>query len=44
MTTVDASVSHLRENPFELARLQLRRVATTFQIDPNLVEVLGRCK
>jgi glutamate dehydrogenase (NAD(P)+) len=44
VTTVDVSVSHLRENPFELAREQLRRVATTFQIDPNLVEVLGRCK
>jgi len=37
-------VSHLRENPFELAREQLRRVADTFQIDPSLVEVLGRCK
>jgi glutamate dehydrogenase (NAD(P)+) len=44
VTTVDTSVSHLRENPFELARLQLQRVATTFQIDANLVEVLGRCK
>ncbi len=44
MTAVETSVSHLRENPFELAREQLRRVATTFQIDPNLVEVLGTCK
>ena len=44
MTTVDAQVSHLRENPFELAREQLRRVATTFDIDANLVEVLGQCK
>ena len=44
MTTVDVSVSHLRENPFELARQQLRRVATTFDIDSNLVEVLGQCK
>ncbi len=42
MTAVE--VSHLRENPFELAREQLRRVADTFQIDPSLVEVLGRCK
>ncbi len=42
MNTVE--VSHLRENPFELAREQLRRVADTFQIDPNLVSVLGRCK
>lgn len=44
MTTADAQVSHLRENPFELAREQLRRVATTFDIDANLVEVLGQCK
>jgi len=39
-----ATVSHLRENPFELAREQLHRVAGVFDIDPNLVEVLGRCK
>ncbi len=44
MSTVDAGVSHLRENPFELAREQLHRVASTFDIDPNLVEVLGRCR
>jgi glutamate dehydrogenase (NAD(P)+) len=42
VTTVE--VSHLRENPYQLARTQLHRVADTFQIDPNLVEVLGRCK
>ena len=44
MTAIDTSVSHLRENPFELAREQLRRVASAFDIDQNLVEVLGRCK
>ena len=44
MTTVDAPVSHLRENPFEIAREQLRRVAKTFAIDPNLVNVLQDCK
>ncbi len=44
MTAVDVSASHLRENPFELAREQLRRVAATFEIDPNLVSVLGECK
>ena len=44
MTTVDATVSHLRENPFEIARSQLRRVAATFGIDDNLVSVLGECK
>ncbi|MDX6482021.1 MAG: glutamate dehydrogenase [Gaiellaceae bacterium] len=37
-------MSHLRENPFELAREQLARVADTFDVDPNLVSVLGRCK
>ena len=44
MTTVEAPESHLRENPFDLAREQLRRVAKTFQIDPNLVNVLSKCK
>jgi len=44
LTTVDAPVSHLRENPFEIARFQLRKVADTFAIDPNLVNVLQECK
>jgi glutamate dehydrogenase (NAD(P)+) len=44
VTTVDAPTSHLRENPLEIARTQLRRVATTFDIDANLVSVLGECK
>ncbi len=44
MTTVDTTTTHLRENPFELAREQLARVATTFDIDPNIISVLGRCK
>ncbi len=44
MTAVGASVSHLRENPFEIAREQLRRVAGIFDIDDNLVAVLGECK
>ena len=43
MSAVETT-SHLRENPFELAREQLARVASTFDIDPNLVSVLGRCK
>jgi glutamate dehydrogenase (NAD(P)+) len=42
--TVETTTTHLRENPFELAREQLARVASTFEIDPNLVSVLGRCK
>jgi glutamate dehydrogenase (NAD(P)+) len=44
VTAVDAQVSHLRENPFDIARQQLQRVATTFDINPNLVAVLGECK
>jgi glutamate dehydrogenase (NAD(P)+) len=44
VTTVETTTTHLRENPFELAREQLARVASTFDIDPNLVSVLGRCK
>jgi glutamate dehydrogenase (NAD(P)+) len=44
VTTVDAPVSHLRENPFEIAREQLRRVAESFDIHPSLVNVLGACK
>src|SRR5436190_19656999 len=44
VTLVDTTTSHLRENPFDLAREQLNRVADTFDIDPNLVSVLGRCK
>jgi glutamate dehydrogenase (NAD(P)+) len=44
VTTVEAPTTHLRENPFELAQDQLRKVADAFQIDPNLVRVLERCK
>jgi glutamate dehydrogenase (NAD(P)+) len=44
VTIVEAPSSHLRENPFELAQQQLRKVAHDFQIDPNLVRVLERCK
>ena len=44
MTTVEAPVSHLRENPFEIAKQQLRKVAQAFGIDPNLVKVLSQCK
>jgi glutamate dehydrogenase (NAD(P)+) len=44
VTTVEAPVSHLRENPYEIAKQQLGRVAETFAIDPNLVNVLQECK
>ena len=44
MTSLEAPVSHLRENPFEIARAQLGRVADVFGIDANLVNVLQECK
>ncbi len=44
MATIEAPLSHLRENPFEIAREQLRRVAEVFEIDQNLVNVLQECK
>jgi len=44
LTIVDAPVSHLRENPYEIAKSQLRKVADTFAINPNLVNVLQECK
>ncbi len=43
MTAV-ASETHLRENPYEIARAQLRRVADAFEIDEALVNVLETCK
>jgi glutamate dehydrogenase (NAD(P)+) len=36
--------SHLLENPFEIARTQLRRVGDAFDIDQNLINVLSQCK
>jgi glutamate dehydrogenase (NAD(P)+) len=44
VTAVQEGVSHLRENPYEIARDQLRKVAKAFNIDDNLVNVLSRCK
>src|ERR671911_1360401 len=43
MSTAEAP-THLRENPLELARQQLRRVGEIFAIDPNLIRVLEKCK
>ena len=43
MATTDTT-SHLRENPYEIARQQLRLVGQTFNIDPNLISVLQACK
>ena len=36
--------THLRENPFALAQAQLRRVGETFDVDPNLIQILSQCK
>jgi len=44
VTTVEAPATHLRENPYELAQLQLQRVADIFKIDQNLINVLKECK
>jgi glutamate dehydrogenase (NAD(P)+) len=44
MTVTEAPVSHLKENPYDLARRQLRRVGEVFGIDPNLIGVLELCK
>jgi glutamate dehydrogenase (NAD(P)+) len=38
------SESHLRENPFAIARQQLENVAETFGLDDRLVAVLSECK
>jgi glutamate dehydrogenase (NAD(P)+) len=43
VATIDTG-THLRENPFEIARQQLRLVGRTFNIDPNLINVLQECK
>ncbi len=43
MSTAD-TVSHLRENPYDLAKAQLRRVGEIFALDPNLIKVLSKPK
>jgi glutamate dehydrogenase (NAD(P)+) len=44
VTTIELPVSHLRENPYEIAKEQLSRVARLFGVDANLVNVLQECK
>jgi glutamate dehydrogenase (NAD(P)+) len=36
--------THLKQNPYEVAQSQLRRVADTFAIDDGIVDVLAKCK
>jgi glutamate dehydrogenase (NAD(P)+) len=43
-TLQEAPASHLRENPYEIAKAQLRRVGDEFGIDDNLINVLSQCK
>jgi glutamate dehydrogenase (NAD(P)+) len=43
MSTADA-VSHLRENPYELAKAQLHRVGEIFALNPDLIRVLSKPK
>src|SRR4051795_1664502 len=44
VTTLEVPESHLRENPYDIAKEQLRRVAEQFAVDSNLVNVLQECK
>ena len=44
MSAAAPSPTHLRENPFELAQSQLRRVGETFAVDENLIQILSYCK
>ena len=44
MSALPLPPTHLRENPFELAQAQLRRVGETFAVDPNLIQILSDCK
>ena len=38
------TASHLRENPYELAKAQLQRVGEIFALDPDLIRVLSKPK
>jgi glutamate dehydrogenase (NAD(P)+) len=44
VTTAEAPASHLRENPYEIAKQQLRGVADVFGVHESLVNVLSECK
>ncbi|HWG55756.1 MAG TPA: Glu/Leu/Phe/Val dehydrogenase [Gaiellaceae bacterium] len=44
MATTKSTATHLSQNPYELAREQLRKVGETFGIDANLVNVLESVK
>ena len=44
MTTVEAPPSHLKENPWEMARSQLRRIAGLIDVSDSMLNVLLECK
>jgi glutamate dehydrogenase (NAD(P)+) len=44
VTTATPTGSHLHENPYDLARRQLRTVGDAFGLDDDLVRVLSECK
>ena len=44
MTTVEAPSSHLRENPWEMARSQLRQTAVQLGMEDSMLNVLLECK
>ena len=43
MSAAAPAPTHLRENPFELAQAQLRRVGEVIAVDPNLIQILSYC-
>jgi glutamate dehydrogenase (NAD(P)+) len=44
VTTVEAPSSHLKENPWEMARSQLRLTATQIGMEESMLNVLLECK
>ena len=44
MTTVEAPPSHLKENPWEMARSQLRQIAGLIDVEESMLNVLQECK
>ena len=44
MTTVEAPSSHLKENPWEMARSQLRQTASQIGMEDSMLNVLLECK
>ena len=44
MATLAHRATHLKEDPWEMARSQLRRVAGLIDLDENMLNVLSECK